>query len=191
MNGIFSDLEDKQNFSRFVLDQERRQKLFVSEWFPDCKTEVDHDRIDYAHREYCQSVGRFSVLLHSKNPDHYKRAGSLLHALYQTDIITSVDFGVGKFGTADDLESGFTRVSYGDAQYVLKFVDFFREFHNQVLAFELAYRCCCKYEESPVLYNFDYLHNVCRYLKVNNNLNVDTCFMLFKSLMLSLKQARP
>lgn len=183
MNGVFVDLEDKAAFTKFVLGQENKQKSLVLGWFPNCKTSVDNERIEYAHGEYCQDVSKFSVLLHSKNPDHYKRAGALLHALYQADIITGVELGDGVYGTADDLESGFTMVSYGDAKHILTFVEFFREYHNQILAFEISYRCCAKYEGIPVTYDFDYLHNVCRYLKANTNLNVDSCFMLFKSLM--------
>lgn len=45
-------------------------------------------------------------------------------------------------------------------------------------------QCCAAYEPEPRPYDFDYLHNVCRYLKANNNLSVDSLFILFKSLML-------
>lgn len=183
MTGIFTKFDDAAFFSEFVQEQEKASQALVTRWFPDLKVDVDCDRITYAHGEYSQNIEKFSVLLHSKNPDHYKRAGALLHALYQSNIIVGVELGNGVYGTRDDLESGFTRVSFGDAEHVLKFVDFYNEYHNQILAFEIAYRACCSYEREPIKCNFDYLQNVCRYLKANTGLNVDSCFMLFKSLM--------
>ena len=183
MNGLFVDLEREEFFLEFTTNFYLLTNPLISDWF-ECNNKIEKERILYAFREYRQNVDKFSVLLHSKNPDQYKRAGALLHAVLQSEIIVSFDLVNGKFGSVDDLESGFTRVSYGDAQHVLKFVDFYREYHNQLYAFELAYRCCAAYTANPRRYDLDYLWNVCRYLKANNNLGVDSCFMLFKSLML-------
>ena len=184
MSGIFLDLEQHDKFCEFVCEQEAASKLIVTDWFPQCWTEVDKKAISFAHHQYKESVDNFSRLLQSGNPDHYKRSGALLHALQKNKIITSLVLGNGPFGNRDDLESGFALVSYGDAQHVLKFADFYDEYHNQILAFESAFRCCCTYEEAPRRCDFDYLHNVCRYLKENRNLDVDSCFMIFKSLMI-------
>ncbi len=182
MNGLFVDLEREEFFIDFVSRYYNSNQPLMADWF-ECVNVIDKERISYAYREFRQNVGRFSVLLHSKNPDHYKRSGALLHALYQSEIITETNLEKGKFGTLEDLESGFTKVSYGDAQHVLTFANFYNEFHNELYAFEMAYRLCSSYELNPRQYNFDYLRNVCRYLKANKNLNVDSCFMLFKSLM--------
>jgi hypothetical protein len=155
---------------------------FVQDWFT-CKSDVNKERLDYAYKEYLHNIDKFAILLDSKNPDHYKRAGALLHALYQSEIIVSSELINGIYGSPDDLETGFTLVSHGGAQHILKFANFYQEYYNQVFCFDMAYRCCAAYEDNPRGYNFDYLLNVCRYLKVNTNLTVDSLFMLFKSLM--------
>jgi len=144
-----------------------------------CDHEIDQARIEYAYNEYTQAIGRFAVFLDSKNPDHYKRAGALLHALATSKIVSRITLE----SNCEDLESGFTRVHQGDAQHVLPFVRFYDTFFNQALAFDLAYRCCAAYEDNPRSYDFDYLHNVCRYLYEEANTNIESCFMLFKSLM--------
>ncbi len=178
MNGLFRALEDEAFFVDFVREQYVKGPNEISSvmWH---KHVTDDDRIRYAFGEYTQNVSKFAVLLHSENPDHYKRAGALLHALYQSEIITALNLE----SNSDELEAGFTRVNVGDAEHVLPFVKFYEEFANQMAAFNLAYRCCAAYEENPRDYDFDYLHNVCRYLKANNNLSVDSLFILFKSLM--------
>ena len=104
----------------------------------------------------------------------------MLHALNSSSIVASVKLEA----NSEELEAGFTRVTAGDAEHMLTFVKFFETFYNQALAFDFAYRCCAAYEAEPRLYDFDYLHNVCRFLHSEaSNLSVDTCFMLFKSLM--------
>lgn len=180
---LFVQLEEESFFVDFVSTHFCSTSEIISDWFSP-EHILDIDRIKYAHREYIQNVSKFSVFLHSKNPDHYKRAGALLHALHQSKIIGSMELKDGKFGTEEDLISGFTMVSYGDAQHVLKFVEFYNEYYNQIHAFELAYRCCAAYQAEPRIYDFDYLRNICRYLKANTNLNVDSFFMIFKSLMI-------
>lgn len=179
MNGLFRDLEDKQFFVDFVRARYLTGPSEINAVM-NHKHVLDDGRLDYAYAEYMQNVSQFAVLLHSENPDHYKRAGALLHALYQSKIVTDL----GLESSAEELEAGFTRVNVGDAQHVLKFVAFYEEFHNQMLAFNVAYQCCAAYEKEPRDYGFDYLHNVCRYLKANNNLSVDSLFLLFKSLMI-------
>jgi hypothetical protein len=76
-----------------------------------------------------------------------------------------------------------TRVRLGDAEAVLPFVEFWEAYHNQALAFEIAYRCCASYEKDARPYSFDFLHNTCRYLFASPDLSIDSCFMLFKALM--------
>lgn len=178
MNGLFVELEDRDTFITFMNEQlgsapaELNSVMHVS-------NNCDQSLIEYAADEYQQNIAKFSVLLHSKNPDQYKRAGALLHALYQTKPITTVTWE----STPEELAAGYTRVTQGDAEFVLPFAEFYDEFHNEMMAFDIAFRCCASYEGTPVSYDFDYLRNVCRYLKSNGNLSVDSLFMLFKSLM--------
>lgn len=178
MNGLFQKFEDKEFFCTFIRDRYLGGPAEIKSVMGHKHT-LDESRLEYAYGEYVQNVAKFAVLLHSENPDHYKRAGALLHALYQSKIVTEL----GLESTSEELEAGFTRVHVGDAEHILPFVAFYEEFHNQMLAFDVAYRCCASYEDAPREYDFDYLHNVCRYLKANNNLSVDSLFMMFKSLM--------
>jgi hypothetical protein len=182
MNGIFLDLENPEFFCTFIAQRFSETPAVVADWFT-CNNKMDQERLNFAHTEYIQNVAKFSVLLHSRNPDHYKRSGCLLHALYQSDIIFESNLENGKFGPVDDLESGFTMVSHDDAQHVLKFVNFYDQYYRQIFAFNVSYQCCAAYETTPRTYDFDYLRNVCHYLNGNSNLSVESLFMLFKSLM--------
>lgn len=178
MNGLFADLEDRSKFIDFIGNSLTEAPAEIRAVMH-CENVCDQARLEYAADEYQQNINKFAVLLHSNNPDQYKRAGSLLHALYQSKPIQNVDWE----STPAELEAGFTRVTLGDAQHVLTFATFYNEYHNEMMAFDIAYRCCASYEASPPEYDFDYLHNVCHYLKSNDNLSVDSLFMLFKSLM--------
>ena len=179
VNGPFVDLSDKNFFVGFVTDYLQAAPQEIASVMR-CTPKVDSGRVELAYGAYHQNIEKFAVLLRSSNPDHYKRAGALLHALYQSEPVVSV----GLESSSEDLESGFTRVTLGDAQHILSFVEFYEEFHNQMLSFDIAYRFCASYEPDPRGYNFDYLHNVCRYLKSNKNLSVDSFFIMFKSLMM-------
>ncbi|MGQ3039384.1 MAG: hypothetical protein ACT6TH_08555 [Brevundimonas sp.] len=178
MAQLFDDLSDKTKFCKFVKDHFSAAPNEIAGLMA-CKHNISDDRIEYAFDEYTQSISRFAVYLDSKNPDHYKRAGALLHALSVSEIVVSIDLE----SSSEDLESGFTRVHNADAEHVLPFVKFYETYFNQALAFHLAYRCCAAYEDNPRPYDFDYLHNVCRYLYDDANVNVEACFMLFKSIM--------
>jgi hypothetical protein len=176
MNGVFKDLEDEKTFTEFV----RAKCLAIPTEITSimwCQLELAEDRVKYAHGEYRQNIDKFALFLQSSNPDHYKRAGALLHALYKADF---AKFHVEASG--EELESGFSRINVGDAKYALPYVTFWEAYHNQILSFDLAYRCCCSYEANPTPLSLDYLHNVVRYLKTND-LTIDSCFMLFRSLM--------
>lgn len=181
MNGLFSQLDDDAGFKSFVEENFTEAPKEITSVVR-CANVIDRDRLEFAANEYSQNIGKFALLLNSENPDHYKRAGSLLHALYQSKPIISVHWE----STPEELESGFTRVNVGDATHVLPFAKFYQEFYNEMMAFDLSFRCCASYELStPPKYDYDYLHNVCRYLKSNDNLSVDSLFMLFKSLMVT------
>lgn len=178
MADLFKHLESKKAFCAFVKAHFQNAPQQIAALMH-CDHDIDDARIEYAYDEYMQSISRFAVYLHSKNPDHYKRAGALLHALTTSKIVVDITLE----SNGDDLESGFTRVTKGDAEHNLSFVRFYETYFNEALAFDLAYQCCAAYEDSPREYNFDYLHNVCRYLYDEANTNVDSCFIMFKSLM--------
>ena len=179
MNGTFLELEDQETFKSRVKNHFVNSPSEISDVMR-CSNIISDERLEYAFGEYSQSVEKFSVLLQSENPDHYKRSGALLHALYQSQIITDVQLE----SNSDDLESGFTRVNVGDAEHILPFVKFYETYHNEMLSFDFAMSYCAAYEDDPRSYDFDYLHNICRYLKVNSNLQVDSLFMIFKSFMI-------
>jgi len=176
---LFQTLNDRNEFCKLVSRHFSEAPHEIGAIMA-CKHTLSEARIGYAHDEYIQNLRKFEVLLHSANPDHYKRAGALLHALSGSGIVTAIDLE----SSSEDLETGFTRVQVGDALHSLRFVKFYEEYFNQALAFDFAYRCCAAYEPEPRGYDQDYLHNVCRYLLAESNLSVDSCFILFKSLMM-------
>jgi hypothetical protein len=179
MSELFTQIEDKALFLKSVKEHFQQAPGEIS-WILKCDNALTDERVEFAYDEYKQNLAKFSVLLRSKNPDHYKRAGALLHALYRSKIIIDVHFDEKQL---EDLETGFLQISYGDAQHILKFVDFYKVAANEILSFDLAFRYCATYERAVRVYDVDYLLNVCHYLQTNTDLSVDSCFMLYKSLM--------
>ncbi len=173
---IFNDLNDEASFVKFVTCYFSTAPERITS-IMSCSVQVNESRVKYAHSEYLQNLETFSVLLHSSDPDHYKRAGALLHALIQSGIGT-----VNLESSAEELAAGYTRVSAGDAEHHLPFVEFYEKYHNEALSFGLAYKCCDAYEDESHSIDFDYLRIICYYLKANP-VGLDTCFILFKSLM--------
>lgn len=180
MNGIFKSLEQEDQFCGYVAGHFASAPAAVIKDFP-CTHVLSTERIKYSYGEYRQNIKTYSVLLHSENPDHYKRAGALLHALYRSKIITDVKFDPSK----EEVESNFAHgISYGEAQELVKFPIFYEDYHNQLMSFDLAYQCCAAYEpKNPPGYDFGYLYNVCHYLWKNKDLTVDSLSILFRSLM--------
>lgn len=178
MDDLFKTLEDEGQFVDFVSEKYTLAPGEISHVMH-CTITIESARVKLAHGQYMQNLDKLKVLLKSSNPDHYKRSGSLLHCLYQTDIIVEID----PESSAEELEAGFTRVSKFDADNIAEFVRFYESYHNQFHAFDLAYRCCAAYEHDNKRYDFDYLQNMCRYLNGQSNLSLETFFMLFKSLM--------
>ena len=176
---LFERLSDKAGFCEFVTQQLLEGPKQITAIMA-CAHVVAGDRVEFAFNAYSQAISKFSLYLHSKNPDHYKRAGALLYGLNSAAVITQVDME----STSEELEAGYTRVTLGDAEHKLPFVQFYETYFNQAASFEIAYRCCAAYEEHPTEYDFDYLHNVCRYMKNERGVSLDDCFILFKSLML-------
>lgn len=178
MSDLFTTLSEQHNFVQFVEDNYNAAVTPLHE-FMECELEIDTERVVYAHREYTQNVERYSLLLHSSNPDHYKRSGALLHALYSSKVIVDVT----PVYNEAEIENGVALIHPHDEAKAFEMLDFYHTYYNYIHAFDLAYRVCATYEDKPVGYDFDYLHNVCFYLHKNNSLSLDTFFMLFKSLM--------
>ncbi len=178
MNDLFKTLENEDQFVGFVSEKYTRAPDEISDVMR-CTITIEPERVRLAYGQYVQNLEELKVLLKSSNPDHYKRAGSLLHCLYQTHVIVGIELE----SSADDLDAGFSRVSKFDADHVAEFVRFYENYHNQFHAFDLAYRCCAAYERGNRGYDFDYLQNMCRYLSGQSNLGLATFFMLFKSLV--------
>lgn len=148
----------------------------------ECDTVLDPDGLRFAHRQYSQNILDFAVNLDSKNPDHYKRSGALLHSLYKSDFVATPP----KFTPdEEEIQGGLTRIHHHDGMHTITMMQFFREYHKEIVAFDVAYDACASYEPNAVEYDFDYLWNVSRYLKSNTALCLDTFFMLMKSLMKS------
>jgi hypothetical protein len=178
LSDIFTLLSEQHNFVQFVEANYREATTPLSE-FMACEMDIDKERLVYAHQEYVQNIQRYSLLLESSNPDHYKRSGALLHALYGSNVITEVrptyDNG--------EISNGVALIHPHDEGRAFAALEFYKEYHNQIHAFDLAYRVCASYEDLPVRYDFDYLHNTCVYMIKNSAISVDTFFMMFKSLM--------
>jgi hypothetical protein len=183
MNGVFKSLEDEAFFLAYITSHFEKAPAAAIQDFP-CSHTIDKARVIFAHGEYAQNIKQYAVLLDSENPDHYKRAGAMLHALYKSDIVTGIEFNASSWGTMEQVESGeVLGLSYGDSQQMIRFPMFYEAFHNEMLAFDLSYRLCWAYEPNPRGYDFGYLYNVCHYLKKNRDLTVDSLSMLFRSLM--------
>lgn len=148
-----------------------------------CTVMVDDDRLRWAHTEYQQGVSEFSIRLQSGDPDHYKRSGALLRALYRIKPIVEVEFDP----TLDEFDSLFTPlgVSHADSQYALSMGRMFSLYHNELTSFSFAYNVCSMYEENPVKVCDKYIHTMCVYLASNDDLSADSLYMIFKSLMLA------
>ncbi|MGD0331953.1 MAG: hypothetical protein ABSA90_01715 [Xanthobacteraceae bacterium] len=140
---------------------------------------VDAERAKLAFGAYTQTLKEITKLLHSQNPDHYKRAAALLDALNRTEVITDLELDG---PTLESLEDNTALgLSVDDCKFRLKFVRFYSEYCNQLMAFDLAFRCCAAYEKTDIPYNPNYLENMCHYLKEHAHPNVDALYMIFKS----------
>lgn len=176
---ILLDLDGQDFFVQTVAD---RFKKVSEELLPliECDTSLDEDGLKFAHAQYVQNIRDFAVNLNSENPDHYKRSGALLHALYKSDYIAEPPSFT---PDEEEIEGGFTRINYHDGVHTISVMQFFLEYHKEVVTFDLTYDACASYEDNPATYDFDYLYNMSRYLKSNTALCLDTFFMIMKSLM--------
>jgi hypothetical protein len=172
----FEQLDDETAFTAVVLEHYRDGWTALTAEVG-CNPVLDEARIKLAFGAYTQTLNEIRQLLHSQNPDHYKRAAALLDALNRNEIIreleTDPDYIVSLEGnTAHGL-------SFDDCQFRLKFIDFYGEYCNQLMAFDLAFRCCAAYEAQIKTYSPNYLENMCHYLKAQRSIN--SLYMIFKS----------
>ena len=133
---LFARLEDEEFFKEFVKKHfEKAPTLYVTD-FP-CTSTVSEDNIDLAYGGYIQSIKRYAYLLDSHNPDHYKRSGALLHALYKSEIITAVVFL--ENDRNDTLESVELNeaigINYQESKEIVEFPTFYREYYNELHSF--------------------------------------------------------
>jgi hypothetical protein len=176
----FKQLDEEAFFVQFVKEQfENRWQRIAKVSQSGIATELD--LIKLAHDRYMLNLKQYTVALRSKNPDHYKRAGALLHALY----FNSVTSPIATVKWNDEVErlrnNEAVGVSHGDAEYWNEFANYYEEYCNPMLAFDLAFRCCDGYEEKARKYDKDFIDNVCYYMAENTEISVASFVMIFKS----------
>lgn len=178
---ILRELEDEKFFITSVGAHFRNTEDYGN--LLSCAVDVDEARLSWAHTEYVQGVNEFSIKLTSGDPDHYKRCGALLRALYKIRPIVGVQFDP----EIDDLDHLFAPVgnSRADVEHVRSLGAFFHLFANEMQAFSYTYNVCATFEREPTQISDEYIHTVCAYLKGNDNLSADSFYMMFKSLMLA------
>jgi len=178
MDGLFPFLEDEGNFSKFIKHKATDVVPPELEYFFSIKNKLSDEHIALAHAKYSYEIERYSTYLDSKNPDHYKRSGTLLHALCTNPIVAKIECEY----NSEEVASGFTRFNNFDAEHIVKYLKFHESYCNQFVAFDISFRACCSYERAVKPITFEFIQNVCHYLK-HNDLPADAYFMLFKCLM--------
>lgn len=178
---ILRDLEDESTFVAFVGAHFKDTQQFGD--LLECEVVVDEERLKWAHKEYLQGVSEFSIKLASGDPDHYKRSGAMLRALYRIKPITAVEFSP----PLEEFDSLFAPigVSHGDVEHLRSLGKTFSTYHNELLSFSITYNICRMYEEKPVDVSQGYIHTMIVYLASSENLSADSLYMIFKSLMVS------
>lgn len=176
----FNQLDDEAFFVQFVKEQ------FESGWQRLSKASnstitTDADLIKLAHARYILNLKQYTVALRSKNPDQYKRAAALLHALYVGYVTSPIATVVWDAETERLRDHNAVGVSYGDAEHWTDFTNYYDEYCNPMLAFDLAFRCCEVYQTGTRVYDKDYLDNICYYLAENTEISVASFVMIFKS----------
>jgi hypothetical protein len=174
----FEQLDDEAFFVEFVTEHFEKAWEEVTQQVG-IRPVIDSARVKLAYDTYMINVEEIRVKLDSQNPDHYKRAASLLDALNRAQVIQNLEIDG---HTYDSLENNTAvGLSYDDCQYRLKFFERFDDSGNQAMAFDVAFRCCEVYEAENRPYNPNYFENMCHYLCENDKENVGSLYMIFKS----------
>lgn len=173
----FEDLDDEHFFAKFVteyLHQGWKQAVDRS----GSRIEIDPERVALASNTYQLTIQKYVVALSSANPDHYKRSGALLHALYDAAPITNVTWDENAEYMRNFENLG---VSYADAEHWDNYMSWFENYRNDAMAFDLAFRCCQMYEPHVRDYNKDFLDNICYYMAENRQLSASSFMMILKA----------
>lgn len=175
----FENLDDATFFVDFV------ESFYKEAWTSLSGTSgstltVDRELIKFACDLYNVNIESYTKVLNSKNPDHYKRAGALLHALYRAQPIVAV-----QWSEAIERLTNFDNVgvSYGDVQHWENYTSWANNYANPGMAFDLAFRCCQLYEEKIIGYDKDFLDSLCFYMTTNTAINVGSFVMILKAFM--------
>lgn len=179
------------DFERFEqLDEKDFFLPFVASYFNDgwqrvsqasgSSVETGKEFIELAFDRYHINIQQYRVALKSKNPDQYKRAGALWHALYTAPPIIEVKWNP---ETERYLNGDNVGVSVDDHNYWMNYTGWYADYCNQMMTFDLAFRCCQVYEQDKKTYTKDYLDNICYYMAENTNINVGSFVMILKSYM--------
>jgi hypothetical protein len=174
MPNLLRDIESIDSFCRIV------EEMLLDAPAPlanaiRCTHTINRANFEYAFNEYIAGVQRFAARLHSKDPDHRKRASALIRAIVISQLVQGSEMNTEDL---QRLEAGLV----GNAHEVQRFAMFYSTLHKEVLPLEVAYRCCRLYENPPSPPTFARIHDACLYLKNHQNVDVETCFLLFNSI---------
>jgi hypothetical protein len=176
----FEQLDDKDFFVRLVTDHYEHAWEEVNSQVGVTPI-VSRERVEYAFETYHNNIAEIRVRLASQNPDHYKRAASLLDALNRAQVVTELEFNLDVLESLE--QNTAVGLSHGDCQYRLKYVNFLETSCNQAMAFDLSFRCCQAYEpeENAKHYSPNYLENMCHYLCHHDDKNVGSLYLMLYS----------
>lgn len=178
MDGLFEDLDDKALFTKYVKEIFTKTPVEL-EYFFKIKNKISDDHISLAFDKYKYEIEWHATYLDSKNPDHYKRAGSLLQSLDANPIVTKIECDY----NSEEIANGFTQFNNFDAAHIERYLRFHETYCNEFAAFNAAYIACCSYEQQIKPITVDLIQHICHFLKANKELPSDAYFMVFKLLM--------
>lgn len=176
----FEDLDDETFFIDFVEAYYHEAWVALEDSSGSTLT-VDRELIKFAYDLYKVNIENYTKVLNSQNPDHYKRAGALLHALYRAQPISAVNWSE-EIQRLTNSES--VGVSYGDVQHWENYTSWANNYANPGMAFDLAFRCCQLYEHEISSYDKDFLDSMCFYMTTNTAINVGSFVMILKAFMI-------
>lgn len=175
----FEELEDAKFFEAFVTEHYAKDGWSDVIGAPGVTLVLDKDRVRFAFETYHNNLAELRLKVDSANPDHFKRAACLLDALNRASPMKDLQYGD---NLVSDLVTGMAfGLSKGDCDYRAEYVRYMWDYGNQIIAFDLAFRCCQTYERANRPYSPNYLENVAHYLSENEGKNVESLYMIFKT----------
>lgn len=177
MDDLFTQLEDREKFFSFIGGRLRAVQHELGDYIA-CTITLDEKKLQLAHADYIRNLANLTETIESRDPDHYKRSGALLHALNVNRPIANVhlmsDFDYKDMDQEPVPES---------ALHEQRFSTFYEKYSNEFSAFSTSYSICCLYEETGRKPAWEYWETICAYLNNVRDAPVDSYFILFKSLM--------